>query len=235
MDPTLLMAAAGLRARTESLAVLGNNIANAATAGYKADREFYNLFRGFEAEMPVVEAAAIDLTQGTLTPTAAPLDLALSGEGFFAVEGPEGVLYTRQGSFRRSAAGRLETAEGFAVRGENGAPIQLPAGEVRIGEDGAVTVADQGLGRLQVVEFASAASLVKAGHAYFRSPGANPPPAARTLVRQGHLEASNVNPALAAVRLVEVSRQFEMLTRAVALVANEMNRRAVEEIPRPGS
>ena len=125
MDHTLLTAAAGMRSRLETLEVIGNNIANANTAGFKADREFSNLFLGLEAQsnaqgefgwMPVVEGSTIDFRQGVLTPTGAPLDLALSGPGFFAVDGPQGPLYSRNGSFHRSPAGRLETAEGYQVR-----------------------------------------------------------------------------------------------------------------------
>ena len=242
MDQSLLNAAAGLRARIESLDVLANNIANADTAGFKADREFYNLFLSELAEpgvhnevtwMPLVEGSIIDFTQGVLTPTASPLDVALSGPGFFVVDGPQGTLFTRNGNFRRSPAGRLETAEGFAVMGENG-PLNLPPGELKIAEDGSVRVAQQAVGSLKIVEFSAPRSLFKAGRSYFQSTEPSPPAATRTAVREGHLEAANVNAAEAAVRLVEVSRQFQMITRAVSLVANEMNRQAIEQIPRVG-
>jgi flagellar basal body rod protein FlgG len=244
MDQSLLIAAAGLRSRLEALEVIGNNLANISTAGFKADREFYNLFLGAAAEstaqgdfawMPVVEGSAIDLRQGVLTPTGAPLDVALSGPGFFVVEGPQGPLYTRSGSFQRAANGRLETSDGLAVRGQRGF-ITLPPGEVQIGEDGSVVVAGAPLDRLQLAEFPAGTGLTKVGHTYFRAPdGAVPSPAVRSAVRQGRLESANVNPAEAAVRLVEVTRQFEMLARAVRLVSQDMNRRAVDEIPRPGS
>ncbi len=244
MDPSLALAAAGLRARVESLEVLGNNIANANTVGFKADREFYNLYVGLEAEagafgdvaaMPVVEGSAVDFAQGVLTPTGGPLDLALSGPGFFAVSTGQGVLYTRNGSFQRSPDGRLQTQEGFAVLGADG-PLQLGPGEVRIADDGSVSVEGQPAGQLQLVEFASASSLAKVGRSYFRAIDAQPPTAAtRAMVRQGQLEAANVNAAEAAVRLVSVGRQFEMLSRAASLVANEMNRRAIEELPRAGN
>jgi len=243
VDQTLLTAAAGMRSRLESLELLGNNIANAATAGFKRDHEFYNLFLGVEAEenrsgeftwMPVVEGSAIDFSQAAVAPTSGPLDLALSGPGFFVVEGPQGRLYTRNGSFLRSPGGRLETVEGFPVEGEAG-PLTLPPGEVKISQDGSVSVGEQPLGRLRVAEFAAAPRLAKVGRNYFRPLDTSAPePASRTLVRQGHLEGSNVNAVEAAVRLVSVTRQFEMLGRAVTLVANEMNRRAIEELPRSG-
>jgi flagellar basal-body rod protein FlgF len=244
MDQTLLTAAAGMRSRLETLELISNNIANVDTAGFKADREFYNLFAAAEAEanvwgevtwMPVVEASATDFRQGVLTRTAAPLDAALEGPGFFAVEGSASTLYTRNGGFRRSRAGRLETADGYAVLGDNNRPLDLPAGEIKIGEDGTVWAGRQNAGRLQVVEFSSPQALNKVGYSYFQPSGGTPQPAARTLVQQGHLEGANVNPAEMAVRLVEVTRQFEMLSRAVTVVANDMNRRGVDEIPRSGT
>lgn len=244
MDQSLITAAAGLRARLESLEVLGNNIANVQTAGFKADREFYNLFVGYAAEpdiydefswLPVVEGSRVDFTQGVLTATGGPLNVALSGPGFLVVEGPQGPLYTRNGSFTRSPAGRLETHEGFAVRGDQG-PIDLPPGEIQISEDGTISVGRAVLSRLQVVEFPNTQALTKLGRSYFQALDPAPPqPATRTSVRQGHLEAANVNPAEQAVRLISVTREFEMLTRAVALVGNEMNRRAIDEIARAGS
>jgi flagellar basal body rod protein FlgG len=112
----------------------------------------------------------------------------------------------------------------------------LPLGEVEISEDGSISVAQQAVDRIKVVEFENRPALVKVGHSYFRSADSAAGRApTRTSVRQHHLEASNVNPAEAAVRLVAVARQFEMLGRAVTLVANEMNRRAIDEIPRAGS
>src|SRR5215467_13251857 len=107
MDPMTAMAASGLRARMESLDLLANNVANTSTGGYKADREFYSLYIAPEAmdsadtaTMPVIERPWVDLAQGHIHPTGNPLDLALSGKGFFSVDGPTGTLYTRNGNFR---------------------------------------------------------------------------------------------------------------------------------------
>jgi flagellar hook-basal body protein len=121
MDPITAIAASGLRARMESLDMLANNVANAGTGGYKADREFYSLYVSPEAAdadpaatMPVIERTWVDHSQGTLHATGNPLDLALSGKGFFAVNGPGGPLYTRNGNFRLAPDGRLTTSEGYA-------------------------------------------------------------------------------------------------------------------------
>ena len=128
----------------ETLEVLGNNIANAPTSGYKADREFYRLFATAEARlaispddrpwMPVVEGSVIDFAQGPLIQTAGPLDVALSGPGFLVVRSPGGDLYTRSGSLQRSPSGVLSTVDGYPVVGGRGEEIRLPAnGEIDIG------------------------------------------------------------------------------------------------------
>src|ERR1041384_2905249 len=134
MDPLTAIAASGLRARMESLELLANNIANASTGGYKADREFYRLYSAAEAQndslttMPVIERPWIDLAQGVVRPTNNPLDLALSGKGFFSVNGPNGPLYTRNGNFRMAPDGKLVTSDGYPVRDTRGAALTLQNG-----------------------------------------------------------------------------------------------------------
>ena len=221
--------------------MLANNIANASTGGYKADREFYSIFVSPEAEgpapvMPLVERPWVDLSQGTLQPTGSPLDLALSGRGFFAVDGPGETLYTRNGSFHLSPSGNLVTAEGYAVRGEGGGGLTLdPARSMDVLPDGTVEQAGALAGKVSVVEFGDAGALVKRAGNYFRAgSAAGAGPAQETVVKQGHLEASNTSPAEGAVRLVSVMRQFEMLQKAAGL-AGDMGRQAVEVVARVGS
>src|SRR5436190_182341 len=161
MDPITALAASGMRACMESLELLANNVANASTGGYKADREFYSLYVAPEAggnetlsTMPVIQRSWTDMDQGTLHTTGNPLDVALSGKGFFAVEGPSGALYTRNGNFRLAADGKLSTADGYAVRNTQGAPITLQStGPIEIGSDGTVRQDGNDIGRLQVVDF----------------------------------------------------------------------------------
>ena len=94
MDALTISAASGLRARMESLDLLANNLANAATGGFKSDREFYGLYSSAAAEagdsglatVPAIEKRWTDFSQGTLRKTGNSLDLALSGKGFFAKE-----------------------------------------------------------------------------------------------------------------------------------------------------
>lgn len=244
MDQALLNVAAGMRAHMESLDVLSNNIANASTSGYKADRDFYRLFRTFEAMadpatgeapwMPVVQGSITDFQQGSLVRTEAPLDVGLSGPGFLVIQGPAGALYSRGGSLARSSAGVLVTSEGYAVLDPSGAPISIPENlPVEIAEDGIIAADGLALARFGIVEFDSTAGLTKAGRNYFRAPvGLEPRPAAETVLHQGHVEASNVNVPEQAVRLLTVMRNFEMMRRVASLVGEQMDGRAVEVLGR---
>jgi len=242
MDALSIAAASGMRARLESLDMLANNLANAATAGFKGDREFYNLYISAEARMwpapsvlPVIEKQWTDFTQGALAPTGNPLDLAIRGRGFFVVETAGGPLYTRNGHFRLAADGRLVTEEGYPLRLAGGGNLQAaPGGALEVTPEGEVKQEGAVLGRIEIVDFTNLAALVKRPGGYFAAPAGTPQPASGYEIRQGHLESSNVNPAEAAVRLVSVMRQFEMLQRAISL-GSEMNRRAVEEVAKVGS
>ncbi len=244
MDQALLTVAAGMKVRLETLDVLGNNIANASTNAYKADREFYRLFTtertrfGGEDDrlglMPVVEASIVDFTQGPLMATESPLDVALSGPGFLAVRSLGGLLYTRNGSLQRLVSGQLATVDGYPVLGTDQKEIVLPEnGEVRIEPDGRVLVDGLEAGQLQVVEFGALRALSKSGNNYFAAgEGGAPKPAEGTGVLQGRLEASNINASEEAVNLITAGRHFEMMRRIASLVGDEMNGRAVAELGR---
>ena len=244
MDPLTAIAASGLRARMESLELLANNVANASTGGYKADREFYSLYTAPEAQesdplttMPVIERPWTDLSQGSMQTTGNPLDVALSGNGFFAVQGPQGPLYTRNGKLHLAGSGKLVTEDGYSVTGASGGAITLDSSRpVEIARDGAVSQNGQAVGQLQIAGFANPGDFVKQGANYFRPAGSQSPVAGApgTTVEQGKLEESNTGTAESAVRLVSVMRQFEMLQKAVSLGA-DMNRQAVEQVAKVGS
>jgi flagellar basal-body rod protein FlgF len=235
MDALSVAAASGMRARMESLDMLANNMANADTSGYKTDREFYNLYVSADAEaaegtpatLPVIERPWTDFSQGSLRTTGSPTDLALSGKGFFVVDGPSGSLFTRNGNFHVSPAGRLVTSEGYPLRGVGGAKLQVdPAIAVEVSPDGSVSQKGQPVGQIEIADFSDADSVTKQGASYFRSDAAVQP-AAGAEVAQGKLESSNVGPAESAARLVSVMRQFEMLQKAATL-GGQMNQAAVE-------
>lgn len=212
--------------------MLANNIANTGTAGFKSDREFYNLY---DSELPVVEKQWTDYSQGTLTPTGNPLNLALSGKGMFALNSPSGIVYTRNGNFRISKTNQLETTDGYTLRNtlDQGKPIQVdPAQPVDISKDGTVSQGGQNLGQIEVdTPESTPQAIAKLGSSYFAmsAESASVPAAQNTEVLQGQIEQSNVPASESAVKLVGVMRQFEMLQKAIS-VGNQMNQQALSEV-----
>jgi flagellar basal-body rod protein FlgF len=226
-----------MRARLESLDMLANNIANASTAGYKVDREFYSLYRDAEADdgalSPLIEKPWTDFSQGMLQVTDKPLDIALNGKGFIGVNGPNGPLYTRNGSFQISPTGDVVTAEGYPVRLAGGTTLRSQSKDpMQISIDGTVKQSGLVLGKLDLANFAPG-SLVKQGVSMFRPVDGSTATPANVEVHQGKLEGSNVGSAESAVRLVGILRQFEMLQKTISVSA-DMNRRALEEVARVG-
>jgi len=224
----------------EALDLLANNIANASTNGYKADREFYGLYSSAESDsqttLPNVERNWTDFGQGIVKDTGNTLDVALSGRGFLTADSPTGPLYTRSGNLRLSTTGVLQTSEGYPLRANT--PTQhiqasVGGGLLEIQKDGSVIQDGQTLGVLTLADWQKPEVLEKQGGSYFRlvDPKQTPSAPSGLEVLQGKLEGSNAGPAESAVQLVGVLRQFEMLQKAVALGA-EMNKKAVEDVAR---
>jgi flagellar basal-body rod protein FlgF len=254
VDALTISAASGMRALIETLDMSANNLANANTAGFKSDREFFSLYVSPEAQasadstgslptmVPVVEKQYTDFAQGLLVRTDNPLDVALSGKGFFAANGPNGPVYTRSGNFKLSPQGVLVTHEGYPLRTQDTStpettPIQSQSSTpIHVTPEGEVLQDGQSLGKLALAEFSDTTALVKQGSNYFRLGDSQVKPAlaAETQVEQGKLESSNVSSAGAAVRLVGTMRQFEMLQKALTL-SSDMSKHAVEEVAKVGS
>jgi flagellar basal-body rod protein FlgF len=248
MDSVIATAASGMRSRIETLDLLANNIANAGTTGYKADQESYTLYFGEKAwdgykegrpdapEMPVIQRNWTDYSQGTLVPTGNNADLALASEGLFTVQGPNGPMYTRNGHFRISKAGVIETDEGYAVLGSDGKAIKVnPSVEIQVSSSGTIQQNGAAVAQLAVVNAPVGKSGERIGAGYFRFPvEVQLTPVANADVQQGKLETSNVTPASSAVKLINVMRSFEMLQKAVGM-ASEMSRKVVEEVARVNS
>lgn len=239
MDPISSTAAAGIRARMESLDLLANNLANSGTPGYKADREAYRLYSGAESssEMawsPVIESHVTDFSQGQLMATSTPSDLAISGEGFLVADGPRGPLLTRNGKLHVTQDGRLETQDGYELATIEPRRLRLnPLMPFEVAMDGGVTQDGSLVGHLRIAEGVPGVQPAKLEGAYFQMDNSqirNLPPE-RYQIRQGHLENSNFSPAEASVKLIGVLRQFETLQRAMQL-GGEMGRKAVEDVAR---
>jgi flagellar basal-body rod protein FlgF len=244
MDPLTMAAAGGMRSRLESLDLLANNLANASAPGFKADSEFYNLYVSADASAaagsdlltePVVDKHWTNFSQGSLTSTSNPLDLAVSGKGFFAINSPTGTLFTRDGSFSLSAKGELVTKDGYTVRRQkDGKAVQLDATKpLDIAADGTVLQDGLEVAKLDVVEFSDNHVLSKEGQNYFKltSDELKPTPSSSAQIVQGKLETANVQPAESAARLVTVMRQFEMLQKAMS-IGMDMNKKATDDVAR---
>lgn len=241
-------AGAGMLAEATRTDVIANNLANASTAGYRKDiavnKDFHSLLIQRINDGPgrqpigslgvgamVDEVATIHTVSG-MRPTGNPYDLAVEGKGFFAVETPAGVRYTRNGSFTRSAQGELVTQDGYRVLGQGGA-IQLgdPQSRVSIGEDGRVTVDGAEADTLRLVAFADEKRLVKEGANLFTAPGLAEEEATGSLVREGYLEQSNVNVVAEMVNLITGYRAYEVNAKAVQ-AHDQLLDKAVNEVGR---
>ena len=184
---------------------------------------------------PLAEKSWTDYGQGSVTDTGGQLDLALSGEGFFAVSGPKGTLYTRNGSFRLSKTGMLETLDGLTVRDKAGKQIKLDSRfPIDISQAGEVRQQGTLVTDLEIVKFPRPQELAKQGHNYYQWSSADAPTPAQAAVLQGRLESANSSPTESAVRLVNVLRQFEMLQRALSM-SMDMGKLAVEDVAKTGS
>lgn len=245
MDPLAIAAASGLRSRMQSLDLLANNLANTATSGYKRDQEFYSLFNSDEASgadggpgatMPVVQKQWTDFSQGNLQVTSNALDVALVGKGFFVANGANGPLYTRNGNLQILPTGELGVAGKYALQDQAGGTIHVTSGKpVQISTDGIVQQDGRTVGQIKVVDLPKTGALQKVGDACFQNtdPKNMPVNATGVEVQQGKIEESNVPVAEAAMRLVGVMRQFEMLQKAIGM-STEMDTKAIQEVARVG-
>jgi flagellar basal-body rod protein FlgF len=229
MDRVIYIAMTGAREVTRQQAAVAHNLAKVATHGF---RQELNVFRA----LPVVGEGAktrafvlettprSDFTQGVLQQTDRPLDVALRGPGWIAVQGGDGQeAYTRMGHLQVSQNGILQTTNGLNVMGDGG-PIAVPPDQdVLIGKDGTISTVPVGqnlnavaiVGRIKLTN-PSETDLVRGDDGLFRLKSGQPAPAdANVTLVAGALEASNVNPAEALVNLVSLSRQFDMSMRVL--------------------
>ncbi len=237
MERGLYIAAAGMLAEQVRQDLISNDLANASTPGYKPDNAEQASFSDLllwnsSTGAPVgslsmgsrITKVVTDLTQGPLQSTGNPLDVALEGSGFFAVQTGSGVRYTRDGQFLVDGRGRLTTATGNLVLGTSGKPITVGQADpttVAIDQRGTVKVGNRTVGTLAVMSLTGA---VKQGDTLFAgTPGVRP---AGTMVVQGSLEGSGVQPAAAMVDMIVSFRSYETTQRAIQSIDTELGRSA---------
>ncbi len=250
MDSGIYAAYTGLLARNQALDTAANNLANASTNGFRAQRDYFRSvltdnLTGQEGSQVgsavngfgVLGGNLLDLGQGQITPTGNPLDLALNGAGFFAVQTAQGVRYTRDGSFTKSATGLLQTSLGEPVLDTAQQPITVPSGPIQISANGTVSVANADgtanvVGQVGVFDFANPAALAAEGVNRFAAAPGNPPLAADAAIQQGSLEGANSDAVHGSMQLILIQRQAEMMQKALSTFNNDLDKTAAEDLPR---
>jgi flagellar basal-body rod protein FlgF/flagellar basal-body rod protein FlgG len=237
-----------LRSQSLALEVSGHNLANLNTIGFRGlQTAFQSLVAASHATVPnvlnlainnfgVLEGTHLDMTAGNLEKTGNPLDVAIEGTGFFAIQTARGTRFTRNGSFQVSSAGKLVTQAGDLVLSnfklkEKGA-ITVPAGVVSIAPDGTLSVNGAVAGNIQVVDFPAGTQLTPEGESLFAAPEGSAQPTTQSQLKQGALESSNVNPISSIVTLIAVQREADMLQHCMSLFDTEFNQIASTELPK---
>lgn len=214
-------------ALTSMMNVTANNVANMSTPGYKGQRMLFidYLNKGKDAgpkdAIHQVEDYATyrNTEQGSLQMTSNPLDVALEGEGYFAVSMPDGsTSYTRNGSFSLNGQSQLVTKQGYPVLSDGGQPLVLPedARHITITEDGQISTEQGEVGQLQLTGFDDQQKMQELGDGLYAAGTAQQTPATNTRMVQSAIEGSNVNPILEMNRMVEVLRAYQSTFRMLS-------------------
>jgi flagellar basal-body rod protein FlgF/flagellar basal-body rod protein FlgG len=244
MDSGYYATVAGLVARTQALDTAAANLANAQTPGYRAEREYFQSYLlGPDSEDSQLGQAVnrygilggdrLSMTQGALEHTGNPLDMAILGSGFFAIQTASGIRYTRDGSFHRSQQGLLVTQQNEPVLSEKNQPIAMPPGEVTVGADGALSIDGGAFGKLGIFRFASSAQLIPEGtNRYEAQQGAAISTSQDAVIRQGSLEGANLDVVQGTLDLMMMQRQAEMMQKALTVFHTDFNKTAAEDLPK---
>lgn len=242
MDNTTFVALSKQMTLRRELDIVANNIANADTAGFKVE----SLLSGAEQRRPAKDVqvshpvrftldtgVARDFGQGSLKQTSNAFDVGIEGDGFLSVSTPAGTRYTRDGRLGMDATGRLVTKAGDPVLDEGGSEITLRAagGAPNISPNGTITQGAAVVGKIAVVRFDNLSALSKEGDGRYAADGVQPVPAPDVQLKQGMVEGSNAQPVLEVVKLIELSRAYERMTRMVD-TSQDLSRRAVERLGR---
>lgn len=212
MDNGIYAALSRQTALFRDLEVTANNIANADTAGYKAEKMMFTDYlvdAGNQTKLAMTQdlASYRDLSGGRIQVTENPLDVAIKGEGYFMVETPQGTRYTRAGNFMLDGDGTLVTQEGLPVLDGGSQRIQFndTDREIRVLQTGAIVVDGEERSTIGVAQFANDQELERMSGTLYTAKSA-PVPAENYQVLHGVQEGSNVQPVLELVRLTELSK-----------------------------
>lgn len=242
MDRMLFIAMNGAKETMTAQAINSNNLANASTTGFKADfasslsQQVYGPGHPSRVYASMSDAG-VDTSSGSVITTGRELDVAINGEGWFAVQAADGSeAYTRAGDFRVDNLGRLTNGAGHTVIG-NGGPISVPEhAKLEIGSDGTISVQPLGqsastlavVDRLKLVNPADGQLQKGSDGLMHLKPGQRASEDASIRVVSGSLESSNVNTVRALVSMIEMARQYENNVKLMQTA--EENDRAAAQI-----
>ena len=244
MDSGYYAAMTGLEARSQALDTAAANLANAQTPGFRAERAFFrSVLLGPDSsdsqlgqtvnDYGLLGGDRLSQAQGALQQTGNPLDLAIEGQGFFAVETPSGQRYTRDGSFHRSQKGLLVTSADEPVLSSTGQSVAVPPGEVSVGADGVLSVSGGAVATIGVYAFPVAIQLTPEGaNRYSAPPGVKPALQKDAAVHQGAIEGANQDVVQGTMDLMMMQRQAEMMQRALTIFHTDFNKFASEDLPK---
>lgn len=238
----LYSAATGMDASTKRHEVAAENLAKAQMAGYRrqmiTNSTFDTVMKPLAPEVAgsytskllgtTTQPIVHDFSQGHMEQTRRPLDIAIQGDGFLSVQGPSGVLYTRNGSLYVNSQRQLVSVDNLPVLGTAG-PITLPAGisseALNITRDGRLTVNNAELGQLDLVSFPDNNALVPAGLTLFSAPNTAVPVGSNAEVMQGVLERGSTSTVDEMINLVAATRHFEAAQKALTTIADALQKR----------
>lgn len=240
MENTTYVTLSRQLALQQKMDIVSNNIANMDTDGYKAQHVVFaeqlmtpqSGTKGDQMSMVLDYGLYKDTTQGAMELTNNPFDLSIQGEGFFSVETPNGVRYTRNGNFSLNATRQLVTQSGLPVLDEGGNPITIPEGTSQfiVKANGAVSTEDGEIASLQVSTFDDLQSLRNEGHTLLAT-NQEPIPSEDFQIMQGTVEESNVNPIEEMTAMIDVSRAYQM-TMNILQNEHERERSAIQRLSR---
>jgi flagellar basal-body rod protein FlgF len=216
MSKAIFIALSGAVLKEKQMEIISQNLANSNSSAYKKMRvAFKDYLTSPESEqegkiMSELSSVSTDFSTGSFHQTGNPLDIALEGKGFFALEGN---FFTRRGDFKRNSEGYLTTQSGIPVLGSRGVPIDIPQGKLEIGPGGEVIVNQTPVDTLKLVDFANKDSLTRLGEDLFQSN--DPGSSAKAVFKQGHLEGSNVEVVKEMTQIIMTLREFQAFQKII--------------------
>lgn len=224
MDFAIKEVARGFQAQAKRFDVISNNLANAATHGFKRDV--------FSIDSNKQETTSPDFTCGPVRHTGNTLDFAIDGEAFFEIRTPLGLRYTRHGSFTLNSEHVLVTQNGAPVMSENGRSIIIEGSDVNVGPDGAISVDGEICDKLAIITFEQPKMLARESSTSFvpvPGTGEKMPGPENVTVKQGYLEQSNVVVSDEMVRMIDTMRKFESFQKVFQMFS-DMDSKAINEV-----